>query len=68
MSLGKCAENPKEGMLRPSLNALVESRMEDGVVGMKQYGNRPPAPGTTERRGRELPGVEKEWQEMKSVG
>ena len=44
------------------------SGIQDGVVGMKQYGNRPPAPGTTERRGRELPGVEKEWQEMKSVG
>ena len=64
--LGKCAEHPKEGTLKPSLDGLVGSKMEKGVAGadrgVKPYGKRHPPPV------RELRWVEKEWREMKSVG
>lgn len=57
--LGKCAEHPKEGTLKPSPDDLVGSKMEKGVAGagrgVKPYGKRHPLPVW------ESGWVEKEW-------
>lgn len=59
MGLGKCAEKPKEGTLKPRLNGLTGSKKEKAGVsagkGVNRFGADTPPSGTTEA-------LESNWQ------
>lgn len=70
MGLGKCAEKPKEGTLKPRLDGLTGSKKKAGESagkGVNQSGTDMLPSGTSEVPERKLPAVGKEWQEKKLV-